>query len=220
MKAYYLILLFTCFTLSLAAQDRKFNVGLDMSLSLSATTRKFGNAADYGMRFSQNLFVKSGYYVTRNMEVTAGFGLLTTRQFEAIEFIPDIDRIELDHSHRYLVIPFGIKYHFGSFYVHPEIGIGADAGHPTRQYTFTTTMGPTFNLNSVIVQQFNASDHFFGYRDYSLPLFLTLGSEFDLGVVSMILGVKGYYSLSTLKESQFGPPEHYYGVGVVTGVKF
>ena len=210
-----IILFISCFTIlihTVTAQINKFTVGLEYSLSFSNVTSPFTFSEERFM-VSHNAFIKSGYVLKTNLQLTFGGGFLNTRQFRSSELVgpQDVKKIESYRNHNYFVVPVGLQYNFGSFYINPEVGIGIDMGHPVKQVTY-------FNDGSII--ELHGRIIFFQNNEITFPVFLNFGNEFDLGNWKILLGAKAYYSLSKISTGPMSLPEHYYGFGIVTGVKF
>lgn len=212
MKFSLFILILSGYCITANAQAKKISIGLEYSPSFSNVTTEFSSREGY--RQSHNVFLKGGYALSEKLELTLAAGYLNTRQFDRFHIpgLQEIESIESLRNHNYAVFPVGIRYKFGSFYVNPEIGIGIDIGHPTRQVTY-------FNDGSIINSHFDANPDVFGYKKFSVPLMLSIGNEIDFHGMKILLGAKAYYSLSTLRTSQF-EPQHYFGIGIVTGIRF
>ena len=117
--------------------------------------------------------------------------------------------------HSFFVIPVGLKYRIGTFTVNPEIGLGINIARPAKQINYLTD-------GSVITTHHNIVQDVWGYKKLSVPLMLTIGKEIPLGPVKLLLGAKGYYSITKLKHDNTAafPPTRYYGFGIMTGLKF
>ena len=120
-----------------AAQTNKFSIGIEYCPSFSNVTspRPY---SDEGFRVSHNAFIKTDFEVKTNLQLTLGAGILNTRQFQSLDFadLQDIKKIDFYINHNYFVVPFGLKYNFGSFYINPEASFAIDVGHPVKQITY------------------------------------------------------------------------------------
>jgi len=216
MKSSIFIILLTVFAIQLSGQ-KKFSVGFELSMGISeATGTRFGLPKNEGFQIGRNAFLRGGCRIRKNMDLTLGLGYLVAREHELSFFgIPnaDVDFTEFFRSHQYIVIPAGMQYHFGSFYLNPEFGIAFSTEHLVSQFDYM------LRDNGLSISGTEGQSPDFLYRKVSLPIFLNFGSEIDVKSVKIVIGVKGYYSLNTLSEFFF-PSDHYYGVGIVTGVKF
>lgn len=124
----------------------------------------------------------------------------------------DIHLIESVRTHHYVVMPVGFKYYIGSFFINPEIGLAYNLNNTTQQTTFLTN-------GTVHQQRFNDEFNNRTNNNFTFPLFLTMGNEFKLGSLSLMVGVKGYYSLNKISDAGLRS-NRYYGFGLVTGLKF
>ena len=100
----------------------------------------------------------------------------------------------------------------GSFYISPEVGIGWNVSNRNKSYWYYTD-------GSELESDYIDKDNIDNINETTYPLFLSIGNEIRMKSYSILLGVKGYYSLNSLgqRASNAG---HYYGFGVVTGVRF
>lgn len=193
--------------------QRKLSIGLEMATGISEVTAPFGFRDDEGLRRASNLFLNGGLRINKKTEVTLGIGYLVTSDFEQhlFGFTDDVDFIEITSRHEYIVIPAGIRLTFGSFYLHPEIGLGIGNRHLINHNNFILDG----NSASITGTSFESQ----AYRRFSQPLFLSFGNEIDLNSIKLLRGVKCYYSINDLSEI-LRPTGHYFGIGIVTGVKF
>ncbi len=214
MKSNFLLLLLICSTVQLLGQ-RKFSASLELSAGISESTQPgFSFIPNEGVQSGRNAFLKGGYNATSNLEITLGLGYMNINAVEYAFFASDeIDFTQTLISHRYIVVPAGLKYHFGSFYVNPEIGVAFSNDHLVSQSVFL------INNHSSQVSGFGSESIDFGYNKITVPLFLNLGTEFDVKPVKILFGIKAYYSLNKMSDI-LTFSRNYYGVGLMTGVKF
>ncbi len=166
------------------------------------------------MSIGHNAFLKGELSLNKHLSLTTGVGFLNTKQYDKL-FLNgqlDIALIESHRSHEYMVIPVGFKYRFGQFYVQPEIGMAWNQVNYVEQRSYLTN-------GSVITQKYEDNLIPDQYNKITVPAFLTIGSEFDLGTFSILFGIKGYYSFSDIS-NRTPWPEKYFGVGMMTGIKF
>ncbi len=200
-----------------SGQMDKFTVGLEYSPNFTSVTQPYGSQSgnsDGAFRFANNLFLKGGYKLTNNLYATGAIGLLGTRDFEAVDFGGqlEIEKLESNRFHSYVVAPIGFTYYLGSFYISPEIGMGWNVSSRNKNHWYYTD-------GSVIEIEHKDKDNIDNINETTYPLFLSFGNEIRMKSYSILLGVKGYYSLNSLGE-RASNAGHYYGFGVVTGVRF
>lgn len=213
MKATLIAIVMTLGFISLSGQEKKFTFGFEYSPSFSNVTTTHP-VLDGGFRIGHNIFLKGSLKVRKDLEVTMGVGFLNTRENDEnnLEGWMNIERIHSRRHHNYLVVPAGLRYHIGSFYINPEIGIGYNVGRPVQQTFF-------FTDGSVASENPGGPSEAISYKKLSAPLFLSFGNEFDLNGLKIMIGAKAYYSLTGLQRFHF-IPNNYYGFGLVTGVRF
>ncbi|MEP6796483.1 MAG: hypothetical protein ABJB16_19300 [Saprospiraceae bacterium] len=214
MKSKFLLLFLVCATIQAFGQ-RKFSAALEISAGISESTQPgFSFIPHKGVQFGRNAFLKGGYNLTDKLDFTLGVGYMNINAVEYVFFAStDVDFTQTQISHRYLVIPAGFKYHFGSFYLNPEIGIAISQRHFINQTSFF------IENHTSQTSGFGGASSDFGFNKITLPLILNLGTEFDVKPVKILFGIKAYYSLDKMSEI-LTFSRHYYGVGVMTGVKF
>jgi hypothetical protein len=203
---------------ALFGQSGRFNFSAEYSPNFSNVTGPVyiytGYFKNQGFRLAHNAFLKSGFRLNKNLDITAGLGYLNAREYDLLllDGQLDIENIESVRTHHYLSVPVGLRYRIGSFYVHPEMGIAINFDNTTQQTSYLT--------NGISVRQRHQDDFNNRYNNkITLPVYFTVGHEFDLGYCSMLLGLKGYYSLNKIADIGL-QARHYYGVGIVTGLKF
>ena len=214
MKTLLLSILLISIDISLNAQTNRFHFGIEYSPNFSNVT-DLRNDINYGYRISHNIFLKTEYSLTKRFDITAGFGYLNTREFSSLSFGGqlDIERVDVIYNTNYLALPLGLKYNFGSFYIQPEVAIAYNFDNTDlqRSYASSGATGKTRwkdDINTRYNHQFTA------------PCFLTLGHKIDLKYGSILFGVKGYYSLNKIGSDYGIRGKHYYGFGVMTGLRF
>lgn len=198
----------------LSGQADKLFVSLDYSPNVTSVTSPFGTVERGTFRYAGNLFAKVGYKVTDHLFVSAGFGYLNAKDFVSYDFIPQVeyDRIEQLRIHSYVVAPVGLTYYMGSFFISPEIGIGWNVANRHKDVLYA-------NDGTITRGERKDEYNIYDVNTMTFPLFLSLGNEIEFNTCSLLLGVKGYYALNSI--GQHGTNAgHYYGFGLLAGVKF
>jgi hypothetical protein len=193
--------------------QKGFQLSLEYSPSFSSVTNSFDND---GLRFSQNGFIKMESRLSKNISLTGGFGYMETKNSRLHIFFADFahDKIEHVYSHRYVVAPVGVKVHFGSFYIQPEVGLAYNFSNITSQTTH-------FTSGIILRTRFNDTVNHASNNKFTTPLFLTIGNEFKIGTTTLLVGLKSYYSLNPMASSELDPKrKRYYGFGLLTGLRF
>lgn len=197
-------------------QLKKWELSLELSPSFSNVTSRPWFNGHATLEKSYNGFVKAGYRINPRMVATFGFGYLVTDEFSRLPFgiTGSGDFTEQLISHHNYVGAVGMKFNFGSFFINPELGIAFSRARHVISDEFS------FRDNAFDVERNRFIINSGGLeRKVTFPFMLSFGNEFDLGSVKLMLGVKGYYSLNKVRS--FGANNgKYYGIGVMTGIKF
>jgi len=200
-----------------SGQMDKFTFGLEYSPNFTSVTQPYGSQltnSEGAFRFANNLFLKGGYKLMNNLYATGAIGLLGTREFLTLDFggQMEINKVESNRFHSYVVAPIGFTYYLGSFYISPEVGIGWNVSNRIKSHWYYTD-------GSELESEYIDKDNIDNINETTYPLFLSVGNEIRMKSYTILLGVKGYYSLNSFgqRASNAG---HYYGFGVVTGVRF
>lgn len=114
-----------------------------------------------------------------------------------------------------MMVPIGIAYTLGSFYLNPEIGMGANIANITYDTYYKTDGDHTVGWSSSTMDDFN----FTQINKLTFPLMFSFGNEFQLKACSIRLGIKSFYSLNKWGKSYYNNG-HYYGFGAVGSVMF
>ncbi|HZV70395.1 MAG TPA: hypothetical protein VFG10_12655 [Saprospiraceae bacterium] len=215
MKNLFIPVLLLIATLHLSGQQKKFSFGLEYAPGFSNNTLEFRDGENAGFRLTHNAFIKIGYGLNRQLELTSGIGFMNTRTFERLELNGqlDINFINLQRFHDFAVVPLGIKLNLGSFFINPEVGIAYNFRNPTKQWSGVITG----NGEEIIKSHYNDNFNTPVFNKITYPAFLTIGNEFRYHSVLLVTGIKGYYSFS---KSNTHPSGHPYGVGIMAGVRF
>jgi hypothetical protein len=215
MKSTLFVLTFFFYSIRLFSQLDKFDIGIEYSLGFSKVADGFNSFSNTGFHGAGNVFFKFDYPLSNKLDLTIGAGYLVTKEHQRLlfNFDPDDDFDERLLSHHYFVIPIGIKYRIGTFFINPEIGLALQDKHLGELSTFE------FGPNSISSTRSSFQDPNSLYHPITIPAFLSFGNEFDFGMVKVLFGIKSYFSL-TSKSDVFERTGNYYGIGVMTGVKF
>lgn len=220
MKSLLLTFIFAVNFSSVCGQTDRFNLSVEYSPNFSSITHEYfhfhtGHAE--GFRFANNLFAKVEYLLIPDLYATASIGMLQTSELVTLDenrfheiANKEIDKLELDYTHYYLVTPVGVTYYFRSFYISPEIGIGWSI-HNRLKYDFYYTDGSGSEFSEDLDRKRD--------NEVTYPLFLSIGHEISMKTYSILIGLKGYYSLNPQVENYY-EKWHYYGFGAVTGLRF
>jgi len=217
MKKNLLFVGLTVLSIQLYAQSKSLDFSLEYAPNYSKLTNVRGFENQGKFYFSNQLFIKAEYELTRHFSITAGLGYVNTREKETLLLngFEGIDYIDQYVNHNYILAPIGLKYNIGSFYLNPEIGFGVNIFHigpPTKQISVLTN-------GQKIVQRYNDNFTPNNFNKLTMPVFLTLGKEFELKKVSLLFGLRGYYSLESVVDRPFWG-QHYIGFGLMTGIRF
>lgn len=176
---------------------------IDYSLNQS---NRFDNEGHYfEAALSHNVFIKTELASARSSRFTLGMGFLRShiigRDYSGQNGYKDQEI----HSYiDYLVFPGGIKFSFGSLYIHPEIAA-------TYNYSLT--------FNSFLVDEnmnrIDGSENHYSSQRYFEVLFaslMTIGYEIKIGSISVLTGTKGYLAFNNNYVNTFG-------IGLMVGLK-
>lgn len=224
MKSTLLAFLFLAASSQIFGQTSKIVYGLEYSPNFTSNNNpgsfytnvdgSYDVNTNGGFRLAHNIFLKGGYRLATDLYATAGIGYFTTREFASIDLNGqlEIGKIESDRFHSYVMAPMGIKYYMGSFFISPELGIGWNTGNSSRDHFYYLDGSEIENKSD---DEINLHD----VNEMTYPVFMSFGNEIKMKNCSVILGVKGYYSLNPIG-NQYTNSGHYYGFGVVGGVQF
>lgn len=214
MKTTFTALFALAFLGHIFAQSDKLFFSLEYSPNMTSVTSPFGRPSDGTFRFANNIFAKAGYKLAGNLYANAGIGYLTTKEFVSFDYeiLPDITRFEQLRIHAYVVAPIGFTYYMGSFFVNPEIGIGWNVGNRMKDEIF-------YSDGTVVENEWVDEQNVYDVNETTYPLFLTIGDEIRFNSWSVLIGLKGYYALNEIG-GRLTYARHYYGFGIMTGVKF
>lgn len=216
MKSTLLAFLFLAAVCQVIGQSNKFTAGLEYSPNFTNTTlpSPFYSGHDGGYRFAQSIFLKVGYRLIDNLYVTGAVGYFTTREYITFNWGDEvgIDRITSERFHAYVATPVGLTYYMGSFFVSPEIAIGWNTGNCFKDHFYFSDRSQQENSGK-------DEENLYNVNKTTYPVFLSFGNEIKMKNCSVLLGVKGYYSLNLIGTAPSNT-SHYYGIGLITGVKF
>ena len=106
-----------------------------------------------------------------------------------------------------MYIPVGAKINVGKLYFLPELGVGVNLSNRTQIITQFSD-GQTAKITRdepLIAGEFNK---------ISIPLSLSVGTNFTVGDTSFSSGLKGYYGLNQVV-SDVPRDNHYFGIGFI-----
>ena len=211
-RKYVLLTLFTSvFTLVLTGQNPKFTLSLEYSPNYSKIT---DNNVNEKVKFSHSIFLKSEFIFKGNIHPTFGIGFLNTGEQESTKGIGEleIEEVIFKHNYNYLLIPFGVNLRINNIYINPELGIG---------YNISNKMMTITKYSEGKVEKKSQDEDLYSGKlnSISIPVLLSLGYEFNLGNMSFLSGIKGYYGINKVVRGISINP-HYYGLGLLFGMKF
>ena len=207
-KVKYLVLLFVIGVFqSLFSQDnKKFSLTIEYSPNYSRLTNEVVNER---FKLSHNALLRVSYNANGKIKPTIGFGFLNTGELERSDIGGQlgIETISFIHNYNYLYVPIGAKISLGQFYVLPEVGLGVNISNKTKQITEFTN-GDT--KKETIDEQPIAGD----FNNLSIPISISVGTDFKIASKSFSTGIKGYYGLNQVVKDV--PREnHYFGIGLI-----
>jgi hypothetical protein len=114
------------------------------------------------------------------------------------------EKIEQHINVDFVAIPAGIKFKFGSFYIHPEIAATYNYRLTINSYLLDSEMNP---LDEPYDQY--KSDRAFEVLFASL---MSMGYEVNVGSLTFLTGLKGYFAFNNNYVNTFG-------AGLMVGLK-
>ena len=198
-----LTILIILFSNSIYAQSDGVHYTLDFCLSRNANADNV--AGSFEPAWGKSIFARAELGKKKNLKYTVGLGYLQShilhRDYTGMEGFKDVE------AHYYInsfVIPAGIKFDVGSFYIHPEIGGSYNYSIHVKSYLVDSEMNRLEGIYS--------ESHYSNTFEVGLTGLLTIGYEFKIGTIMMLAGVNGYLA--------YNPDfEHTYGIGLLVGVK-
>ena len=214
MKTTFFAFFFLAVMNHLSGQNDKLYLSLEYSPNMTAVTSDYAIPSDGTFRFASNIFAKAGYRVAGNLYANVGIGYLTSKEFISVDYglNSDINRIEQLRINGYMATPVGFTYYMGSFFVNPEICIGWNVSNKINDAVF-------YRGGYVTGSKGVDEQNLYGVSKITYSLLLSIGDEIRFNSWSILLGLKGYYSLNEIG-GRPTYPRHYYGFGIMTGVKF
>ena len=191
-----------------SGQESRFSMALNYSPNYSNITNDVVPAR---MKLSHDVGVALAYSLTTSISPTLSF-----RYFDVGEVTggvvnsPVILESTFAYSYAYLHIPVGLRMKVGRFEILPEIGYAIALSQTVTSKIVTVDETRKSSRPEELVNgEFN---------DRVIPVSLTLSSDIMIGSVTTQVGLKGYYSTNMIAE---GVPRdnHFYGVGLLVGVK-
>lgn len=199
------------FALKLNGQERKLSIGVEYSPNISSIENA---TPENESKISYQSILRFEFTLKKNLLLTTGVGYLNTgdKKETQVDGQFDIDKIAFNFNYNYIVMPIGLKYYRGSFFLQPELGIAYNLSNERRNKV-------TFVNGDIQSFKEDINDEVFS--KITIPSSLIIGYEYALGSIKLLLGIKGYYSLTKLiKERMLFETKNYYGFGIMTGIKF
>ncbi len=207
-KVKYLILLMVLGVFqSLFSQDnKKFSLTIEYSPNYARLTNEVVNER---FKLSHNALLRISYHTNGKIKPTIGLGFLNTGELERSDIGGQfgIESIKFIHNYNYLYVPIGAKINFGQLFFHPEIGLGVNISNKTNQITEFTN-GDT--EKETIDEQLIAGE----FNNLSIPISLSVGTDFKIASKSFSTGIKGYYGLNQVVKD-VPRDNHYFGIGLI-----
>jgi len=198
-----LTILVFLFSNSIYAQSNRVHYTLDYSLSRSAEAETDYDSFEPSLGHS--IFARAELGKKQHVKYTVGLGYLQSNIiFRDYSFMVNYKDEERHYFTNYFVIPAGIKFAFGSFYIHPEIGGSYNFSIHTKSYL----TDPEMNRLDGIYSESHLPRSF----KINFTSLLTLGYEFKIGSITMLSGINGYLALNPRFINT-------YGIGLLVGVK-
>lgn len=198
------------FCVSAFGQEDKFSLNIELSPNISKVTDEVVQADS---KLSFNGLARLEYKTSNRISPTIGIGFLNTGEkiTSLIEGQREIEDASFTFIHEYIIIPIGAKFQFGKFYILPEIGLGIKVSNKTKTIiNYSNGKQEKGTLDSAM---------FFGeINKISIPMFFSMGREFNLVKRVFSVGLKGYYGLNKIAKD-VPRNSHYYGVGILLSMK-
>lgn len=192
---------------SLFSQDnKKFSLTIEYSPNYSRLTNEVINER---FKLSYNALLRMSYHTNGKFKPTIGLGFLNTGELERSDIGGQlgIESIKFVHNYNYLYVPIGAKINLGQLFFHPEIGLGVNTSNKTKQITEFTN-GDT--EKETIDEQLIAGE----FNNLSIPISLSVGTDFKIASKSFSAGIKGYYGLNQVVKD-VPRNNHYFGIGLI-----
>ncbi len=192
---------------SLFSQDhKKFSLTIEYSPNYSRLTNEVVNER---FKLSHNALLRMSYLSNGKIKPTIGLGFLNTGELERSDFGGQlgIETIKFVHNYNYLYVPIGAKISLGQFYVLPEIGLGINISNKTKQITEFTN--GDIEKETIDIQLIAGE-----FNNLSIPISLSVGTDFKIASKSFSTGIKGYYGLNQVVKD-VPRDNHYFGIGLI-----
>ncbi len=190
-------------TSTLFSQADRTRYTLAYSLHLSDAAGS-GPGRYFDPALAQSVFVTAELSTKRSSRFTIGAGFLQSRMKHSDLHHNTYENIEQHINVDFVSIPAGIKFRFGSFYIHPELAV---------TYNYRLTINSYF-LDSEMNPLHESYDQFKSDRSFEVLFasLMSLGHEIKVGTITVMTGVKGYFAFNNNYVNTFG-------VGLMAGVK-
>lgn len=186
--------------------NKKFSLTIEYVPNYSRLTNEVINER---FKLSHNALLRISYHTKGKIKPTIGLGFLNTGELERSDIGGQlgIESIKFIHNYNYLYVPIGAKINFGQLFFHPEIGLGVNTSNKTKQITEFTN-GDT--EKETIDEQLIAGE----FNNLSIPISLSVGTDFKIASKSFSTGIKGYYGLNQVVKD-VPRNNHYFGIGLI-----
>lgn len=199
----HLTLLFLFVACILFAQTERTRYTLAYSLHLSDAAGS-GPGSYFDPALAQSVFVIAELSSKRSSRFTIGAGFLQSRLHHSDRHYPTYENIEQHININYVAIPAGIKFRYGSFYVHPEVAANFNYRNTTKFYFLDSEMNPLDEPYDQYTRNPPIEVHF--------ASLMSMGYEIKAGSITFLTGVKGYFAFTNSYVNTFG-------AGLMVGIK-
>jgi len=203
MKVFPFFVLLFLFATTLIAQEGRPRYSILYSLNQSNNTNS--QNGDFTPGIGHSILAKMEFGKKANLKYSIGFGYLQAQTVfkDYTGLHPYLDE-ERHYRLDYLVLPIGINFKLGSFYIHPEIAPSYNFNESIKSFFLDSEMERT----GEIYRDYRNSRSF----DVDFASFLALGYEYQIGNIHALTAIKGFLAFN----SHF---LHTYGVGIEVGIK-
>lgn len=216
-KLLFLMVLFLWISIKVFGQKQKLSMWISYTPNLSNITTQ---AAFGKPKLSHIGAIGLAYKINKHISPTLGIGWMNTGQRrESIVMRPlgDTQITARDH-YQYLIVPIGVKFHLGTFFIQSEIGFAYYFSNKIKVTSIDENGIKTKETKSVIIQGDTA------FNQWTIPAFLTIGKTFSLKQLKVETGLKGYYGLdpilvNTTANSVKSKYLRYVGLGLFFGIR-
>ena len=199
----HLTLLFLFVSCTLYSQADRTRYTLAYSLHLSDVAGE-GSKGYFDPGLGQSVFATAELSTKRSSRFTIGAGFLQSRMKHSDYHYITHDTIEQHMTNEFFVIPLGVKFNFGSFYIHPEVGANFNYRNSIKSHFLDSEMNPFDKPYDDYVWSPPIGVHF--------ASLMSIGYEIKVGKMTFMTGVKGYFAFNNYYVNTFG-------AGLMIGLK-